>query len=138
MLPLVSPRDEARQSDDADETEPWLGVKESDIAMTDVFLPTDAQKTAAKPWVIAVFSAWIIGLVSYAVLAIVLITSPTRDLRVVAVWFGGTWLFVRVTEFVCTRRLQRMAGGTSTDRPWLGTLMTGLLLAFFLYVAFWT
>lgn len=100
--------------------------------MTEVFLPTDAQKAAAKPWVIAMFSAWIIGLASYVVLAILLFTSSTRDLRVVAVWFGGTWLLVRVTEFVCTRRLKRMTGDASLDTRWLSTLMTGITPRIFL------
>ena len=103
--------------------------------MTDAFTPSEAQKAAAKPWMIGVFVSMGLGLLSLALLAAYQSLAVETNYCIWGLWFGGTAVAVDLGIHFCNTKLARLIGDDlpRLNRRWLSwTLLAafGLLILF--------
>lgn len=81
---------------------------------------TDAQRAAAKPWVVGIVAAPIVGIVAYLVVGILLFRSDDPNLYLMVTAIFGTSIAVRVAEWFCARKLAAIFPDESpqTRRVW--------------------
>lgn len=92
--------------------------------------PTDAQKAAAKPWLIVLLAAVSAGTISYGGLCYYMARTANFDQGLVAFWIGATWVGVRAIELACQQKLESIAPDAATPhkRSWLRSLVVPILL----------
>lgn len=81
---------------------------------------TEAQRAAARPWIVGIFAAPIVGIAAFVVIGILLFRSDDPNLYLMATAIFGTSIAVRVAEWFCVRKLN---GICPDDSPQTGRVL---------------